>query len=80
MSDEGIRPLVHDLNNVFTRILTTAELIESQGSPDDQFVVDARTIRDAALEGRDLAAAIRAAAIRAAAMGTASDEGASNDG
>jgi hypothetical protein len=80
MSDDEIRPLVHDLNNLFTRILTTAELIESQGSPGDQVVVDARTIRDATLEGRDIAAAIRAAAIRTAAITAASDEGVSNDG
>ncbi len=80
MSDDGIRPLVHDLNNVFTRILTTAELIESEGSSDDQIAVDARAIRDAALEGRDIAAAIRAAAIRAAEDGPASHEDVSNDG
>lgn len=80
MSDDELRPLVHDLNNLFTRILTTAELIESQGSPGDQIVVDARAIRDAAIEGRELAAAIRAAATRAEANGATSDDGASSKG
>ncbi|MFW5741802.1 MAG: hypothetical protein ACOC2D_00880 [Spirochaetota bacterium] len=69
MTDNSdVRQLVHKLNNVFTRILTTAELIEPRGEADDQLAADARAIRDAALEGRDIGEAIRTAAIRAEAI------------
>lgn len=61
------RRLIHDLNNVFTRVLTTAELIEAAGEAGGQLALDARAIRDAALEGREIADALRAVALCAEA-------------
>ncbi len=57
MSNDGasLRKTIHDLNNVLTRIVASAELIAFQAS-DDQVVQDARAICDAALAGRELVA------------------------
>jgi hypothetical protein len=53
-NDTELRGLVHDLNNAIARILTTAELVESESEPGGQVARDANAIRDAALESRDL--------------------------
>ncbi|MFP4113055.1 MAG: hypothetical protein ACOC2Y_01975 [Spirochaetota bacterium] len=59
MSDNAeIRELVHDLNNVMTRILTAAELLEGTLPADTEAATDARNIRSAALSGRDLITSI----------------------
>ena len=52
-----IRDTLHDLNNVMARILTTAELIAAE-TGDEQTRDDAHSIRQAAVEGRDLIARI----------------------
>ncbi|MFW6313791.1 MAG: hypothetical protein ACOC2N_07895 [Spirochaetota bacterium] len=56
--DTEVRRTIHDLNNALTRILTTAELIVEQADDETQIARDARDIRSAALEGRDLVTAL----------------------
>jgi len=56
--DTEVRRTIHDLNNALTRILTTAELIVEQSDDAKQIVQDARDIRSAALNGRDLVTAL----------------------
>lgn len=73
--DNELSGLVHDLMNALTQILTTAELVETQGEPCGQLADDARTIRRAALEARDLTEAIRARALC-----TGNDDRRSDDG
>lgn len=55
---DELRARIHDLNNALTQILTAAELIESEVSNGTQAARDARTIREAALSGRDIVAEI----------------------
>jgi hypothetical protein len=57
MSNDGppLRNTIHDLNNVLTRIIASAELIASQ-AVDEQSVRDAQDICESALAGRELVA------------------------
>lgn len=54
--DQDLRETIHSLNNMFARILTTAELIEQDAEQNHRTVADAQSIQEAALAGRDLVA------------------------
>lgn len=51
-----VRQVIHDLGNKLTRILSSAEFLEAEVAENEAAVADARSIREAALEGRDLIA------------------------
>ena len=53
-SSPEVRQLIHDLGNKLTRILSTAEFLEAEVAENEAAVADARSIREAALEGREL--------------------------
>lgn len=54
-----LRSHLHDLNNALTRILTSAEFLDSESETPEQLVADAKAIREAALDGRRIAQRIR---------------------
>ncbi|MFW5684743.1 MAG: hypothetical protein ACOC1I_07815 [Spirochaetota bacterium] len=52
--DDRSRALMHELSNALTRILSSSEFIEEAARDDPQTLRDARTVRTAALESREL--------------------------